>query len=768
MVTYLGIVHFAIEFYVFLICFSIAFISWQLYLRQRNIAMLLHSLGFTSIGLTGLIHSANLQGDAYLGLMFLGRILGYILIAAAIYHPDRTAIRFRSFFPSIMALRSPLYTLAGLICAFIAYQSYKDYKTSRTKFTGFLSIAFAALAVSEIQFAFSGLYDLNWSTAHGFKLIGFTILGYSFLKLPRLKIQDKLYTILRNLVLLTVAIASVPITTVLVRNLETEVLQRTETQLRRILDSIEQDKQIAIANAKLIAMNQTVIQSLNTNREKELKSECQRMEQETNVNFIIIFNAQQHLMAQVTTETLLMSSPNTWWLIQKAGSGQNVVALIEGSNSRLLIAAAVPIKAKEKIIGIAVAGYDLNDKYLERISKKTQIAASFYLWNRIVATTVYGSKRTWSEEMPSILNTVYTHRKIYYGRVGNGDSSYYASISPLLGTHLQPIGMVFTGIPAHEIELQRDALLIVIAIIAVLVVLLSHFFAWYMSRGITHDIELLSAGAWEVMHGNLNVKLPVTGGDELAELAMVFNDMTAKLKEIDQIKSDFFSFMSHELRTPLTAILGAASVMRDEVAGEVSESQAISIRRIIKNTERLSRLITDWLDIAKMEAGKMSFNFQALDMNQLINDALLTFAPLAKENQVELQFTPLAKPTKLHADPDRITQVLVNLLSNAIKFTEPKGKIRITESLQNITEFGIPLTFLEVRVSDNGVGIPKEHLETIFDKFHSVHLPQEHKPNGTGLGLAISRLIIESHHGKIWAESKPGQGSTFIFRLPLE
>jgi len=767
MVTYLGIVHFAIEFYVFLVCFSIAFISWQLYLRQRNIAMLLHSLGFTGIGLTGLIHSANLQGDAYLGLMFFGRIFGYILIAVAIYHPDRTAIRFRSIIPSIMTLRSPLYTLAGLICAFIAYQSYKDYKISRTKFTGFFSIAFAALAVSEIQFAFSGLYDFNWVTAHGFKFIGFSILGYCFLKLPRLKIQDKLYTVLRNLVLITVAIASVPITTVLVRNLENEVLQRSENQLQRILDSIEQDKQIAIANAKLISMNQAVIQALNTNQKKELNVKCRRLEKETKIDFIIVFNAQQELMAQITTETLLVSSPNTWWLIQKAGSGQHVDALLEGSNRRLLIAAASPIKLKEKVIGIAVTGYILNDKYLERISKKTQIAASFYLWNRMIATTVYGSKRTWSEEMPSILNTVYTQRKVYYGRVGNGGSSYYASIAPLLGTHLQPIGMVFTGVPAHEIELQRNNLLIVIVIIAVLVVLLSHFFAWYMARGITSDIELLSAGAWEVMHGNLNVKLPVSGGDELADLSTVFNDMIAKLKEIDQLKSDFFSFMSHELRTPLTAILGAANVMRDGMAGEINESQLKSIRIIIKNTERLTRLITDWLDIAKMEAGKMSFNHQAIDMNQIVNDVLLTFTPLVKGKQINLQFTALSEIPKLHADPDRITQVLANLVSNAIKFTQPSGQITISESIREITEFGLPLQFLELRVQDNGVGIPKEHLETIFDKFHSVNLPQEHKPEGTGLGLAISRLIIESHHGKIWAESEPGKGSTFIFRLPI-
>src|SRR4030042_5998783 len=203
MVTYLGIIHFGIEFYVFLVCFSIAFVSWQIYIRQRNIAMLFYSLGFTGIGLSGLIHSANLQGDAYLGLMFFGRILGYILIAAAMYHPDRKTIRFREIFPPILALRTPLYTISGLLCALIAYQSYKEYKITQKGFNKCFSFSFVALAVSEIQFAFSGLYDFNWATAHGFKFIGFSLLGYCFLKLPRLKIQDKLYTVLRNLVLIT-------------------------------------------------------------------------------------------------------------------------------------------------------------------------------------------------------------------------------------------------------------------------------------------------------------------------------------------------------------------------------------------------------------------------------------------------------------------------------------------------------------------------------------------------------------------------------------
>jgi signal transduction histidine kinase len=767
MFTYLGVIHFAVEFYAFLICFSITFISWQLYTRQKNISMLLYSLGFTGIGLSGLIHSANLQGDAYLGLMFTGRILGYILIAAAIYHQDRKAIQYRSILPSITALRNPLYAISGLLCLFIAYRSYLEYKTSKTKFDYLFSISFFALAVSETQFAFSQLYDFNWITAHIFKLIGFSILGYCFVKLPRLKIQDKLYTVLRNLVLVTIVIATIPLTTVLIRNLENEVLQRTETQLQRILDSIEQDKQAAITNAKVISMNQTIIQSLTSNREKELTRECKRLKQETNVGFIVIFNTQQQLVTQVTTGALVFTNPDTWWLIRKAGSGQQVVTLLEGRNDQILIAAAAPIRSKEKIIGISMIGYFLDNKYLERISKKTQIAASFYLWNRVVASTIISNKNLWSEEMPEILNKVYLQRNIYLGKVGQNSNSYYASFAPLLGYHLQPIAMVFTGIPGHEIELQRNNLLIIIAVIAALVVLLAHFIAWYLARGITTDIEVLSAGAWEVMHGNLNVKLPVSGGDELADLATVFNDMTAKLKEIDQIKSDFFSFMSHELRTPLTAILGAANILQDETLGKVNEPQSKSLRIIVKNTERLTRLINDWLDIAKMEAGRMSFNYRPIDLNQLINDAILTFTPLAKEKDIFLQFTPLQKRTKIHADPDRLTQVLANLFSNAIKYTGKGGLISVTQSIQNVTEFGLPLTYAEVRVHDSGTGIPKDQLELIFDKFHSVNLPQEHKPEGTGLGLAISRLIIESHHGKIWAESELGKGSTFIFRLPI-
>jgi signal transduction histidine kinase len=767
MFTYLGVIHFGVEFYVFLICFSITFISWQLYTRQKNISMLLYSLGFAGIGLSGLIHSANLQGDAYLGLMFAGRILGYISIAAAIYHRDRKAIQYRSMIPSITAIRNPLYAVCGLLCLFIAYRSYQEYKTVKSKFAYLFSLSFIALAVSETQFAFSQLYDFNWITAHIFKLIGFSILGYCFVKLPRLRIQDKLYTVLRNLVLVTIVFATVPLTTILVRNVENEVLQRTETQLQRVLDSIEQDKQAAITNAKVISMNQAIIQAISKNREKELKLECRRLKQETNVSFIIIFNTRQQLMAQITTNNIILNSADTWWLIRKANAGQHVGALLEGQKKQILIAATAPIRDNGEIIGISIVGYFLDNKYLDRISKRTQIAASFYLGTLPVASTIGINKHRWSVEMPEIFNTVYLQRQIYHGKVGQDIDSFYASFGPLLGYQLQPMGMVFTGIPGHEIETQRDSLLVVIAVIAVLIVLLSHFISWYLARGITTDIELLSAGAWEVMHGNLNVKLPVSGGDELADLATVFNDMTAKLKEIDQIKSDFFSFMSHELRTPLTAILGAANILQDETLGKVNNLQSHSLRIIVKNTERLTRLINDWLDIAKMEAGRMSFNYQAIDLNQLIIDAILTFTPLAKEKNIKIQFTPFPQPPRIHADPDRITQVLANLFSNAIKYTGKDGLIMVTESIQSVIEFGIPLTYAEIRVRDSGTGIPKEQLELIFDKFHSVSIPQEHKPEGTGLGLAISRLIIESHHGRIWAESELGKGSTFIFRLPI-
>lgn len=234
----------------------------------------------------------------------------------------------------------------------------------------------------------------------------------------------------------------------------------------------------------------------------------------------------------------------------------------------------------------------------------------------------------------------------------------------------------------------------------------------------------------------------------------------SKEREIEQMKSDFVSLVSHELRTPLVAIKGAADNLLDGLGGELNDVQKDCLLLSKRNIDRLNRLISDLLDISRIESGKIQLNKQPVDTTSIIKDVLSLFEAGAKEKGVTLELSLSEGLPLVVADPDKINQVLTNLVGNAMKFTPARGKIVVRA-------FGAENS-LRVEVEDSGVGIPKQDLERIFDKFYQVERNKSFTSiKGTGLGLPISKGIVERHGGRIWAESEPGQGSKFIFILPV-
>jgi signal transduction histidine kinase/DNA-binding response OmpR family regulator len=244
-----------------------------------------------------------------------------------------------------------------------------------------------------------------------------------------------------------------------------------------------------------------------------------------------------------------------------------------------------------------------------------------------------------------------------------------------------------------------------------------------------------------------------------------------RLKELDQVKSDFLSTVSHELRTPLTSVLGFARIIakrfQTSLLPHLDQSQKKTERDakriqenleiIIEEGERLTRLINEVLDLEKIEAGKMEWKMREVSLLEVVKTAVNATASLAKEKDLEVRVVPHGENFKLFGDPDRLTQVVTNLLSNAIKFTE-KGSIACElERRENIITF---------KVIDTGIGLAEGDLEQIFDRFKQIGDTLTDKPKGTGLGLPISKEIIEYHGGRIWAESELGRGTTMIFTLP--
>jgi signal transduction histidine kinase len=246
---------------------------------------------------------------------------------------------------------------------------------------------------------------------------------------------------------------------------------------------------------------------------------------------------------------------------------------------------------------------------------------------------------------------------------------------------------------------------------------------------------------------------------ELEATTAELRGANARLKELDRLKDDFLSTVSHELRTPLTSIRSFGEILVDNPSlDEEERSRFLSI--IVKETERLTRLINEILDLAKMDAGSVEWHLADIDPRQVLDDALATAASFFAERRVELHHEIEDDLPAIHADRDRLVQVILNLLSNAAKFCdEDDGRclVKVERRPQDIL----------ITVEDNGVGLASEDQAVIFDRFHQVQDTETMRPHGTGLGLAISRQIVEHFGGRIWVEGELGKGSRFRFTVPL-
>lgn len=253
---------------------------------------------------------------------------------------------------------------------------------------------------------------------------------------------------------------------------------------------------------------------------------------------------------------------------------------------------------------------------------------------------------------------------------------------------------------------------------------------------------------------------------------ILIRDITQE-KEVDRLKTEFITVVSHELRTPLTSILGFVEMINKKFVENVLPhldmndsklSKAVSkinknFKIILSEGERITSLINDVLDISKLESGKAIWNFGEISLKEVITDACKALSSLFEQKKLPCYIEVQPDLPAVYADKERLIQVVINLLSNALKFTE-KGYIKCRAE-RNGDE-------ILVSIEDTGIGIPEEEKERIFEKFKQVGDLIRGKPKGTGLGLPISKQIVEAHGGKIWVESKLGQGSIFYFTIPLK
>jgi signal transduction histidine kinase len=244
----------------------------------------------------------------------------------------------------------------------------------------------------------------------------------------------------------------------------------------------------------------------------------------------------------------------------------------------------------------------------------------------------------------------------------------------------------------------------------------------------------------------------------------------SKEKEIDRMKSEFIALASHEMRTPLTSIKNAVDILVKRKAGEITDAQGKFLSMAKRNIDRLAELINNILDISRIESGIMEWTYTELDIGDCIKHALDLCKDLADEKFISLKMNIDPTLPTTYADVPRIEEVMINLVGNAIKFIPDQGTVTVevheVGEVPNMPE-GVK-GFLNISVTDNGLGIPEEHIDHVFDKFFQVELSLSvQKKSGSGLGLPISKYTIEAHGGTIQCKSKEGEGSTFSFTLPV-
>ncbi|HYM49488.1 MAG TPA: ATP-binding protein [Candidatus Limnocylindrales bacterium] len=236
----------------------------------------------------------------------------------------------------------------------------------------------------------------------------------------------------------------------------------------------------------------------------------------------------------------------------------------------------------------------------------------------------------------------------------------------------------------------------------------------------------------------------------------------AQIAEVSRLKSEFLANMSHELRTPLNAILGFSELLRDDLAGKITEKQRKDCLDNIHNSgKHLLSLINDVLDLTKIEAGRMDLVYEEFGVESALREVLNVVNSLAMKKEIDITSTVEPRDLVLIADKNKFKQVLYNLLSNAIKFTPQGGGVQV--SADRLGE-----DRMQIRVKDSGIGIPAEQQHKIFGAFYQVQSANNREYPGTGLGLALTRRLLELHGGSIEFQSAPGQGTTFTAVLPLK
>ncbi len=315
-----------------------------------------------------------------------------------------------------------------------------------------------------------------------------------------------------------------------------------------------------------------------------------------------------------------------------------------------------------------------------------------------------------------------------------------------------------------QVQISSSTNLMIISVIAIAVLLVVA--GNLITRSIYNPLQQLRKAADELEQGNYAARVRIKTGDELEELGDAFNKVADSLgktaeerMQVDKAKTQFLSITSHELRSPMTPMKAQLQMLEQGYLGKMNRAQKESLGIVVRNADRLDKILVDFLEISRIEAARLKFEFRKTDLAKTTRDVIDFMEGYVPEKRIRIKGSIKSLPI-IDADADRVSQVLRNLIGNAVKFSPDNGTVEVGARVQG--------KFILFSVKDHGMGISPENQKKLFEPFFQVDKTFSRAQQGTGLGLAICRGIVESQDGKIWLESAEGKGTTFYFTVPFE
>lgn len=357
-----------------------------------------------------------------------------------------------------------------------------------------------------------------------------------------------------------------------------------------------------------------------------------------------------------------------------------------------------------------------------------------------------------SEFYQDVLNS---KEMTYLGNLGGLFNTTVLTVAQPVIYNNTTIGCLFLNLPTPEIHQIRTDVIKIFLFSVCFVIVIALVFIYSASKRLTEPLKKLNQAAKSIASGDFERRVNLNVQNEIGELGETFNFMADSIEQLENMRRSFVTNVSHELRTPMTTIIGFIEGIMDGTIPPERHEQYLTI--VLDESRRLSRLVSDLLDLGKMEQGKFQLDMREFDINEIIRLSVIKLEKRFMEKDIKLTINFQYELQKVMADKDSIQRVLTNLLDNAIKFTQQGGFIDIKTGITDNKVF--------VSVTNSGIGINENDLKHVFDRFYKTDKSRSLDKSGVGLGLYIVKSIIQNHNENIWVESKVNEFTRFSFTL---